>query len=208
MEFVLLEVGADDYTLIQNMIRFYIYDMSEYTGWKCPLNGLFGGVDDLDYYFGRIPQDPNNRWPDGWSGQGFKIVVEDEIAGFCLVRIFKKGDTYRYDIGEFFILRKFRGKNLGKQVAHAMFDRYCGKWQVRQMLDNRPAQMFWRKVISDYTKGVFEERTEFFPEYQCEFIVQRFQSPMTKLTVEKKKEGECNQVIWAKNQTPYRESGA
>ena len=170
LEFTLLEVADDDYSLIQNLIRYYIYDMSEYTGWKCPPNGLFGGVDDLDYYFGRIPRDANDRWPDGWSGKGFKIVVGDEIAGFCLVRFYRKDSTHLNDIGEFFILRKFRGMNLGKQVAHAMFDKYRGKWQVRQMLANRPSQTFWRKVIADYTKEGFVEETN------AQVVVQKFES--------------------------------
>ena len=74
MEFSLVEVDEQDYVLVQNMIRFYIYDMSEFTGWGCPSNGLYGGVDDLPYYFGKIPEDPNDRWPEGWTGKGFKIV--------------------------------------------------------------------------------------------------------------------------------------
>jgi len=178
LEFTLLEVEENDYTLIQNLIRFYVYDMSQYTEWKCPPNGLFGGADDQPYYFGRIPQDPEDRWPDGWSGKGFKIMVGNEIARFCLVRFYSNGDVHLNDIGEFFILRKFRGKSLGKQVAHAMFNRYRGKWQVRQMLENRPAQTFWRKVIADYTKAGFLEKTEFFPEDQCELVVQRFELPI------------------------------
>jgi predicted acetyltransferase len=176
MEFSLVEVDEQDYVLVQNMIRFYIYDMSEFTGWGCPSNGLYGGVDDLPYYFGKIPEDPNDRWPEGWTGKGFKIVAEDEIAGFCLVRFYTDGTTQINDIGEFFIVRKWRGKGLGKQAGHAIFNKFPGKWQVRQMLDNRPAQSFWRKVIADFAEDGFSERTEFVPEYECKLVVQRFES--------------------------------
>ena len=106
LEFTLLEVEENDYTLIQNLIRFYVYDMSQYTEWKCPPNGLFSGADDQPYYFGRIPEDPEDRWPDGWSGKGFKIMVGNEIAGFCLVQFYSNGDAHLNDIGEFFIPRK------------------------------------------------------------------------------------------------------
>ena len=177
MEFSLEEVEADDYVPIQNLIRFYIYDMSEFTGWKCPENGLYGGVDDQPYYFGRIPADPSDRWPEGWSGKGYKVTVEGELAGFCLVRFFRDGSSQLHDIGEFFIVRKWRGQGLGRQVAHAVFSRFPGKWQVKELLDNRPAQSFWRKVIADFTKEGFDDRTEFFPEYGCELVVQRFESP-------------------------------
>lgn len=157
MDFTLVELQAPDYTLIQNLIRFYIYDMSEFTGWPCPENGLYGGVDDQPYYFGQTPDNEDALWPDGWTGQGYKVMVGGEIAGFCLVRHFHKDDIRLHDIGEFFIIRKFRHKGLGKQVAYAIFNRFPGRWQVRQLLDNHPAQQFWQKVIAAYTGDQFED---------------------------------------------------
>lgn len=165
MNFTLVEVENSDYTLIQNLIRFYIYDMSEFMGWPCPANGLFGGVDDQPYYFGRMPENKEAQWPDGWTGKGYKILVEGEIAGFCLVRLFHHNHTQLHDIGEFFVLRKFRHQGLGKQVAHAVFDLFPGRWQVRQLLENRPAQQFWRKVIAAYTNGNFADGVEHFAGY-------------------------------------------
>ncbi len=173
MDFRLIEVEASDYELIQNMIRFYIYDMSEFMGWPCPANGFYGGVDDQPYYFGQIPENKNALWPDGWTGKGFKILVDGEIAGFCLVRLFNKDDVQLHDIGEFFIVRKFRHKGLGKQVAHAIFDMFPGNWQVRQLLENRPAQLFWQKVIASYTTDNFENSIKHFAEYG-EMHVQTF----------------------------------
>jgi len=176
LEYTLVEVEDADYELIQNLIRFYIYDMSEFTGWACPSNGLFGGVDDQAYYFGKRPDLKEALWPDGWTGKGYKVLVDNEIIGFCLVRLFTQ-DTYQLnDIGEFFILRKFRNKGLGKQVAHAIFDRFPGNWQVRQMVANRPAQAFWRKTISAYTQDQFNDGLKFVDGYG-EMVVQEFTSP-------------------------------
>ncbi len=176
MNFTLVEVEASDYTLIQNLIRFYIYDMSEFTGWPCPENGLYGGVDDQPYYFGQTPDNEDALWPDGWTGKGYKILVDGEIAGFCLVRLFNKDKVQLHDIGEFFIIRKFRHQGLGKQVAHAVFDLFPGHWQVRQLLDNRPAQLFWQKVIAAYTGDNFEDSIKRLPDYG-EMRVQTFTTP-------------------------------
>ena len=178
MNFTLIELTESDYTLIQNLIRFYVYDMSEFMGWPCPENGLFGGVDDQPYYFGRIPDNPDALWPEGWTGLGYKIMVDGEIAGFCLVRLFNKDGVQLNDIGEFFILRKFRRHGLGQRVAHAVFDRFPGNWQVRQLLENHPAQQFWRKVIGGYTNGRFTDRIEPIPDYG-EMQVQTFTTPAT-----------------------------
>ena len=173
LDFTLAEVEALDFTLIQNLIRFYIYDMSEFMGWPCPQNGLYGGVDDQPYYFGQTPDNEDALWPDGWIGKGYKILVDGEIAGFCLVRLFNKENVRLHDIGEFFIIRKFRHKGLGKRVAHTVFDLFPGPWQVRQLLENRPAQQFWQKVIAAYTNNKFEDGIKRLPGYG-EMRVQTF----------------------------------
>lgn len=175
--FTLVQVKEADYTLIQNLIRFYVYDLAEHAGWACPPNGLYGGCDDQPHYFGRLPDDPNDRWPEGWTGTGFKILLGQEIAGFCLVRFYAKEDTRLNDIGEFFILRKFRRQGLGQAVAHTVFDRYPGHWQIRQLIENRPAQAFWRHTIATYTKKGYSESRSLIPEYNIEMQIQRFTSP-------------------------------
>lgn len=175
--FDLVPVQEDDYTLIQNLIRFYVYDMAEHTGWACPSDGLFGGCDDQPHYFGRLPEDPADRWPAGWRGAGYKLVVGDEIAGFCLLRFYEKDGATLNDVGEFFVLRKFRRRGLGTAVAHEAFRRYPGTWQVRQMLEYKPAQGFWRQCIAAFAPGGFSEKREHDPAYGIDIVVQRFVSP-------------------------------
>ena len=34
-----------------------------------------------------------------------------------------------------------------------MFDRYRGRWEVRELRNNLPAQAFWRAIIGRYTGG-------------------------------------------------------
>ena len=88
------------------------------------------------------------------------------------------GSTHEadYDVGEFFVVRKFRGKGIGKTVAHRLFDRFSGIWEVRQMMDHIPAQAFWRRVIASYSGDQFQESKQYIKEYRIEMVVQRFTS--------------------------------
>src|SRR4051794_26425212 len=64
-----------------------------------------------------------------------------------------------HSIGEFFVLRNYRRKGIGKFVANRIFNMFPGKWRVSQMEDNQPSKEFWRKVISEYTKRDYLETT-------------------------------------------------
>ena len=45
-------------------------------------------------------------------------------------------------------------------MAFAAFDKYPGKWQVRQISGAEKAYAFWVSVISQYTSGYFTNAIE------------------------------------------------
>jgi predicted acetyltransferase len=63
----------------------------------------------------------------------------------------------RSDIAEFYILPCYRRTGLGKRLAFAVFDRFPGPWQVRQIPTAEEAIAFWRATISEYTEGNYTE---------------------------------------------------
>ena len=160
MAIEILEARENDISVIQNLARFYVYDMSEYMGWRCPENGLFGCRDD-DFW-------DNNR------NHFFVVRLDSELAGFAVIEELDEYESADYDVAEIFILRKFRRRGFGRNVAQILFDKFRGSWQVRQLPDNLPAPIFWRKVISEYTSGNYEESLEFLEKYGFEMVVQRF----------------------------------
>lgn len=104
------------------------------------------------------------RWLDHyWTGRGrypFLITVGGKIAGFALVsdRSDLGGDNVPHSIAEFFVLRKYRGKGVGKDAARKIFSALpSGKWVITQTLTNTAAQRFWRAVIGEFTNGCFSE---------------------------------------------------
>lgn len=155
MNIDLVRTDAAQAGVIENLIRFYIYDLSTQMGWRCPENGLFGGQDDLPQYWGKPAPEVQYAWPEGTEGHPFTIRVEDELAGFALVR--RLGDTSppHFEIAAFFVLAKFRGKHVGTQVAQRLFGMFPGDWTVGSMVGNTPANQFWHSAIALFSRGQF-----------------------------------------------------
>ena len=166
--------NQDHYPIVCNLARFYIYDMSEHAGFDLPDDGLIVAGPSLSNYWGIRPEAPQDQWPAHWRGFAHLVRADGHPAGFALVR--QIGDGL-YDMGEFFVARKYRRKGAGAEIATAMFRLYRGRWEVREMLTNVGAQAFWRRIIGEFTGGAYEESRERFPAYRnAEFIVQRFDS--------------------------------
>ncbi len=58
---------------------------------------------------------------------------------------------------QFFILRKFTGKGIGRRIAIHCFEQFHGRWEVFVMKGNTGAYRFWTKIIGHYTDHQFKE---------------------------------------------------
>ena len=54
-------------------------------------------------------------------------------------------------------MRGYRRTGVGKHFAFALFNSFRGNWSVAQEEENVPAQLFWKKVIGEYTRDNFRE---------------------------------------------------
>ena len=134
---------------IKNLMQFYIYDFSEFIKYDVEEDGLFAAYPDLDDYW----EDKNYRFP-------YIIKKEEKYVGFVLVKFIETENRNYFSIAEFFVLKKYRREHIGKSIAHQIFDLHKGQWEVFQKESNKPAQLFWNKVIDEYTNGKFTERVE------------------------------------------------
>lgn len=132
-------------SVLRNLMELCSHDYSEYNGEDVDEHGLFG-YPYLDHYW----TEPD-RFP-------FLVKVDGKWAGFVLVRRLAEMETPTHSIAEFFVLRKYRRKGVGRITALYIFDQFPGQWLVGQEQDNHPAQVFWRRIITEYTGGDFEER--------------------------------------------------
>jgi predicted acetyltransferase len=138
---------------LRHLMQLYMYDFSVF--WEdgdpdahVDRQGLYDAGIDLTRYI-----DVPTCWAYlVWSGE--------RLAGFALLRegTVQRPGPGRY-VEEFFIMRRFRRKGLGRAVATRLFDGYTGYWEVSEIGSNVPAQNFWRRVISRYTRNRYDEFT-------------------------------------------------
>jgi len=144
LEIEVSRAGLEHQSLLENLSQFYLYEMSLYVPYiELRDNGLFGG---LAYW-----HEPNHH--------SFLVWVDGNWAGFALVQHYED-QPFEFDMGDFFILRKYQGKGVGKRVATQLFDLFLGKWRVHQTAQNFPAQAFWQSVIDRYTNGDYTQQYE------------------------------------------------
>ncbi len=145
MEITVTTPTRPERELIRRMMELYLHDFSEFDGTDLDAHGVFG-YGDLDYF-----------WFEA-THAAFIIRVEGQLGGFVLVDNEVVIDGNERSITEFFILRKYRRQGVGRAAAQQVFAALPGKWEVRVIAANPPAQNFWRAVIAAYTDGHFHEQ--------------------------------------------------
>lgn len=164
MELKICAAEFEDKLILRNLLELYQHDHSEFDGDDVNSYGRYG-YRYLDHY---------------WTEPGrfaFIINIAGNIAGFALVRQHPSIDKLNtYSMAEFFVMRKYRGRGVGQKVAQSLFDRFPGRWQVRQAPRNLPAQAFWRKIIGAYTQNDFEEFENLHQTGPTQIFVSRNQS--------------------------------
>lgn len=145
VEIVRVQLGQKP--ILRNLLEFYEYDFSEYTQRDVNSSGTFE-YKYLDYYWMEA-----NRYP-------FFIKLKQKYIGFALIRkVIIKKESY-YSVAEFFILKKYRRKKHGRNAAFKLFRLFKGKWCIHQFERNEPSQIFWRKVIAEFTSDNYEEQSQ------------------------------------------------
>jgi predicted acetyltransferase len=141
---VIAKIGPESDDLLRNLAEHYCHDMSEWFD-------LDTGAD------GRYSYDTASVWAKGFDAYLGK--VDDSIAGFALIGSADEwlDDLSGHDVHEFFIMRKFRRRGIGRSFARFLWAEYPGEWLVRVLEANAPAVNFWRCEISSYSLNSYRE---------------------------------------------------
>jgi predicted acetyltransferase len=165
MQLELVETTAALKPVLAALFAYYQYDFTEFTGEDVDDDGRFDAGEMIERYTRDDPQ-----------RHGFLLKIDGNWAGLTLLHrgasLFD--DPEMMDIVEFFVMRKYRRSGAGESMARAMFDRFPGRWEVRELQNNLPAQAFWRAIIGRYTGDRLEERT--FDDDRWHGVVQFFDS--------------------------------
>jgi predicted acetyltransferase len=129
--------------ILANLLELYAHDFSELRDLQLGPDGRFG----------------YERLPLYWSEPGrhpFLVSLDGEWAGFVLVQqgSVVSGDAAIWDVAEFFVVRGHRRCGIGTQMAHDIWRRFAGPWEVRVLESNVAASNFWERAISAFTGRV------------------------------------------------------
>jgi len=149
-----------DRSIVQNLARFYVYELAAFAGWPAPEDGLWT-CRDLGGYWG----------PEGLA---FVLRAEGELAGFALVDRPSPLGGAEYWMGEFFVTLPWRRRGVGRRAALEVFRRLPGTWQVGQIPANAPAIAFWRKVAGEAAGGRPHEEERWVEDAEARMNVMTF----------------------------------
>jgi predicted acetyltransferase len=126
--------------IIQNLVQLYTHDFSEY--WA----GTSRGDLHPDGRFDEYPLD------DYWTRSNWSPLLiwnHRVLAGFSLINDrTHSGLPANRNVGEFFVLRKYRGQGVGRSAIGRIFSRYPGSWEVAVARKNVGGHEFWRKILN------------------------------------------------------------
>lgn len=131
-------------SVFMQMMELFKYDFSEFSDDDLNEYGYFGYPRIDDYW------NEEGRYP-------FFIRVDGKLAGLVLVRSCCEYNDLSspHNIAEFFVMKKYRKKGVGKEAAIRIFDMFPGGWEIAWWTANLPAQNFWGKVVESYTNGKY-----------------------------------------------------
>jgi predicted acetyltransferase len=129
--------------ILANLLELYAHDFSEFHDLNIGEDGRFG-YRALSLYWSEPHRHP------------FLIRMDGKLAGLVLVKKGSEisGDDDVWDIAEFFVIRGCRRRGIGTKVAHDVWKRFPGRWEVRVLEPNVSAQEFWAKAVANFAGQV------------------------------------------------------
>lgn len=125
--------------ILANLLELYAHDFSEFHHMELGENGRFG------YKYLPLYWIEPDRYP-------FLVRLDGKLAGLVLVKKGSEisGNKTIWDMAEFFIVRGQRRRGIGTHIAHEVWRRFSGLWEVRVMEENHSGHQFWERAISTF----------------------------------------------------------
>lgn len=123
-----------DQATISNLIQLYLYDMASAVPFPVGADGKYAYT-----------------MMDAFWEHPYLLKVDGEIAGFVLVinRCPITKTSPCWFMAEFFVMRPYRRKSIGKDAFAELRARHPGLWHVATVTHNKKGEAFWATVIPD-----------------------------------------------------------
>ncbi len=129
---------VDGCTVIEQMMQFYMYDLSQWYPLVLNESGMYTLSPKADY------------WADA-ATIPYLIDVNDELAGFAVVDGDRIDQQTDFNLGYFFIMPRYRGQGVGKAAFQQIVQRHIGQWEIYFLSQNQLAAHFWPNAIQMVT---------------------------------------------------------
>lgn len=141
----MIPATAEQQPVLANLLELYAHDFSEFHDLDLGPDGRFG------YKYLPLYWRESHRHP-------FLVKADGKLAGLVLVKRGSEisGDRRIWDMAEFFVARRYRRRGMGTQIAHDVWRRFPGPWEVRVVERNHAARAFWQRAVSDFAGGTVE----------------------------------------------------
>ena len=136
-------------TLIRNLNQLYIYEFARFDPhFELGPDGRF---DDSDL---------DEAWADTEYARFYLIRVDGVVAGYAILILNIEDDElgFVHELAEFFVLAPYQQQGIGEQAARQLFDLHPGHWELYVLETNLHALAFWRKILSRYSQGIYNEQ--------------------------------------------------
>jgi predicted acetyltransferase len=144
-QFEIIVATLEQKPIVARLLQLYLYDASDYSGQDLNAQGRYA-YPYLDTYWEDVDRFPYLFRVDGkWAGFGMvsPYVMLPENAGGT-------------SLAEFFVMRKYRRRGIGRVAFRQLVARHPGAWEVRVAQENSKGRAFWPIVIEEVTGGDYQ----------------------------------------------------
>lgn len=98
----------------------------------------------------------------------YLLKFEGKWAGLAVINLksYLNDDPEIRDVGEFFVMKLYRRRRVGRKMAEALFDLYPGRWEIRQLPNAAESHAFWIRVVDHYTHHHFKDKLLDHPRWR------------------------------------------
>ena len=147
---------------IENLLQFYFYELSAWYPIRFGEDGRYPIGAKHDY----LTRPGTHAWV---------ILVDDGLAGLAIVDDELADARRDFNLGYFFIGRRFRGRGVGAAAFRGLLARYPGAWELYYLARNESAAAFWPKAFE--RAGVREVDISSVTAHDEACVMYRFMAP-------------------------------
>lgn len=155
-------VEKNEQYIINNLYPLFIHDLWAYSDTLPNAHGVIASARRRDGCAAQTLKEQSEMLSPYWDAQAglesLIIKVDARPAGFCLLQGGQSAPAhFDYCLDEFFLAHPYRGHGIGQYVIEQALTDRPGAWCLDIKYRNKPAIVFWRKVIARIANGTSKE---------------------------------------------------